>query len=184
MVLMEHFPRSISSEEGHFSTPSWIDDRSSSCSTISSISSSSTCGSTFLPHLGLGDIGTSQDMTVESNRSIQLEKMHSLRVHDFVFVLRSNTQLWTYAIISDRQKDTIQFVVDEAGSTKTLPKNHWLKSIRFVNKPQKKSTTAPSPSSSASSSALFMHQTDNAHNFARLFNRVVTNETMHSSPAR
>ena len=95
-------------------------------------SSTSSSNHTYLPHLDLGNVGTSQDMIIESSRSIALEKMNSLQIHDFTFVLRSDGQ-WTYAIIADRQDNTIRFVVDTIGDSKTLSKKHWSTSIRLVN---------------------------------------------------
>ena len=42
--------------------------------------------------------------------------------------------LWTYAIIANRDSNSIRFVVDSAGSTKTLNRKHWnTNCIRLVN---------------------------------------------------
>mmetsp|Transcript_35937 Transcript_35937/g.63047 ORF Transcript_35937/g.63047 Transcript_35937/m.63047 type:complete len:411 (+) Transcript_35937:43-1275(+) len=96
-------------------------------------SSSASSDHTYLPHLDLGDVGTSQDMIIESSsRSIALEKLNSLKIHDFTFILRSDGQ-WTYAIIADRQDNTIRFVVNTDGDAKTLSEKHWSTSIRLVN---------------------------------------------------
>jgi len=88
---------------------------------------------TYIPRLDLGGAGTAQDMIImESSDSIALRMINSLRIHDFVFILRSDGR-WTYAIIADKQKDIIRFVVDADGCTKTLSKKHWSNSIRLVN---------------------------------------------------
>jgi len=91
--------------------------------------------STFLPHLDLGDVGTTKDMnTFESilSKPIALERMNCLRVHDFAFILRSHGQ-WTYAIIADKQDDAIRFVMNANGDTKVLSRKRWYSSIRLVN---------------------------------------------------
>jgi len=89
--------------------------------------------STFLPHLDLGDVGTSRDMIqFEYGPSIASKIMNSLRVHDFAFIQRSDGR-WTYAIIADKEEDYIRFVVDANGDTKRLSKKHWCSSIRWVN---------------------------------------------------
>ena len=95
--------------------------------------SSATSNQTYLPHLDLGAVGTSQDMIIDSDsQPIALEEMNSLRIHDFAFILRSDGR-WTYAIIAERQENTIRFVVDNHGDTKTLSRKYWLTSIRLVN---------------------------------------------------
>ena len=89
--------------------------------------------STFLPHLDLGDAGTTRDMILfEHSPSIALKIMNSLRVHDFAFIQRSSGQ-WTYAIIAEKREDAIRFVVNGNGDTKTLSKKHWYTSIRWAN---------------------------------------------------
>jgi len=90
--------------------------------------------STFLPHLDLGDVGATRDMNAfEAILSIPiaLERMNCLRVHDFVFLLRSDGR-WTYAIIADKQDDAIRFVVNTNGDTKVLSRKRWYGSIRLV----------------------------------------------------
>lgn len=84
--------------------------------------------STYLPHLDLGDAGSPQDMIPDSFES----SIDSLQIHDFAFILRSDNQ-WTYAIIAERPKDTIRFVVDESGSAKFLSRKKWNDHIRLVN---------------------------------------------------
>ncbi|KAL3809857.1 hypothetical protein ACHAXA_000226 [Cyclostephanos tholiformis] len=87
--------------------------------------------STTLPHLKLGDRGSPQDIL--DNEKIEFTKvMDSLRLHDFVFILRSDRS-WTYAIVADRRPDSILFVVDTEGNTKVLSKKRWIDQIRFVN---------------------------------------------------
>lgn len=90
--------------------------------------------STYIPRLDLGGAGTAQDMIImeSSCDSIALRMINSLQIHDFVFILRSDGR-WTYAIIADKQNDSIRFVVDADGCTKTLSKKHWSNSIRLVN---------------------------------------------------
>ena len=56
-----------------------------------------------------------------------------LQVHDFVFIQRSCGRRYTYAQIVNRSEDSIEFVVDVHGSTKTLSRKHWSSSIRLVN---------------------------------------------------
>mmetsp|Transcript_40554 Transcript_40554/g.84860 ORF Transcript_40554/g.84860 Transcript_40554/m.84860 type:complete len:781 (+) Transcript_40554:105-2447(+) len=88
---------------------------------------------TYLPRLDLGDTGTTRDMMMsESSKRTALEKLNSLKIHDFAFILRSDGQ-WTYAIIADKQDDRILFVVDADGQTKKLCKKYWSNSIRLVN---------------------------------------------------
>ena len=54
-------------------------------------------------------------------------------MHDFAFIRRSNGS-WTYAIVADfPTPSSIRFVTDTKGSTKTLKKEHWVKSVRLVN---------------------------------------------------
>ena len=87
--------------------------------------------STCLGHLDLGDTGKSQDM-LKCYPLHTWEMIYSLQKHDFAFILRSNGS-WTYAIIADRQEESIRFVVNTTGSTKTLFTRRWLDSIRVVN---------------------------------------------------
>ena len=93
---------------------------------------------TFLPHLKLGNIGTSQDMTVEPNQKKLLEKANFLLTHDFAFILRRNGK-WAYAMVAHRGplgaqgEDVLLFVVDTDGSTKMLSKKHWATHIQMVN---------------------------------------------------
>lgn len=96
-----------------------------------SFNSSSTGSSinTYLPHLDLGEVGSPQDMTAGNSDP---EKIGSLQMHDFAFILRSDNQ-WTYAIIADKQEDTIRFVVDNDGSSKIISKKNWSAGIRLVN---------------------------------------------------
>jgi len=128
----------------------------SSSSTVSSMTHSSYINDTFLPHLEIGENGTSKDMMIVSNRAIAFKMANSLQTHDFAFVLRSNGQ-WTYAMVAHRgpiidtsseigsssndkgqridssSEDAILFVVDPAGSTKRLTKKYWSTCIRMVN---------------------------------------------------
>ena len=84
--------------------------------------------STSLPRLKLGDRGSPRDMFQDDDE----EKIESLRLHDFVFLHRTDGS-WTYAIVADRRPDSILFVVDTKGNTKSLSKKRWMNSIRFVN---------------------------------------------------
>lgn len=54
-----------------------------------------------------------------------------LRHLDAAFVRRSDGS-WTYAIMADRTDDSIRFVVNRKGSTKSYPKNIWRSSVRRV----------------------------------------------------
>jgi hypothetical protein len=74
---------------------------SSSSSTVSSITHFGYTNDTFLPHLQIGENGTSKDMITVSNRAINFKMANSLQTHDFAFVLRSNGD-WTYAIVAHR----------------------------------------------------------------------------------
>ena len=87
---------------------------------------------TFLPHLDIGDVATHQDSITIQEKS-DLNEVDSLQIHDFAFILRSDGQSWTYAIIANRQADSILFVVDTEGSTKMLSRKHWSTSVRLVN---------------------------------------------------
>lgn len=108
-------------------------DLQSANSTTVRSSSRKGCNVTLLPRLVLGDTCTSpQEMLIESNRACALEKVNSLQKHDFAFVLRKDGR-WTFAIIADRDEDSIRFVVDFRGSTKTLSRNRWSSRIRLVN---------------------------------------------------
>mmetsp|Transcript_26317 Transcript_26317/g.56766 ORF Transcript_26317/g.56766 Transcript_26317/m.56766 type:complete len:299 (+) Transcript_26317:68-964(+) len=112
--------------------------------------------STYIPRLDLGGAGTAQDMIImESCDSIALRMINSLRIHDFAFILRSDGR-WTYAIIADKQNDTIRFVVDADGCTKTLSKKHWSNSIRLVNPYEVFSTSTKSSRSKKSKRASKM----------------------------
>jgi len=107
---------------------------------------------TYLPHLKLGDRGSPQDMLQvkhegtslasssdcddddDDDENIKFTKaMDLLQLHDFAFVLRSDGISWTYAIVADRQPDSILFVTDTEGSTKVISKKRWRVSILFVN---------------------------------------------------
>ena len=85
---------------------------------------------TFLPHLRLGDTALLMDMIPISSLS-DIET--SLFIQDFCFVLRSNG-LYTYAIVADRDSESFQVVLDDAGSTKVLRREYWDSSIRLVNR--------------------------------------------------
>lgn len=94
---------------------------------------------TYLRHLDLGDVGSPEDMLHDTpSNSTNGETHHlpdeinSLRVHDFVFIQRSDGR-WTYAIIAERKEDTIRLVVDTKGCTKSLTKRNWQSSIRLVD---------------------------------------------------
>jgi hypothetical protein len=56
-----------------------------------------------------------------------------LRHLDAAFVRRSDGS-WTYAIVADwsRQEDSIRFVVNDRGSTKSYPMNTWSSSVRRI----------------------------------------------------
>ena len=90
--------------------------------------------STYLSHLELGDTATSKDMMAPQPHSSQID---TLRVHDFVFILRSDKQ-WTYAIVADRKENLIQLEVDTAGSMKVISRRNWSTSLRLV-RPKKMS---------------------------------------------
>ena len=86
---------------------------------------------THVRTLDLGDIGTTQHMLpADSNHS--LETIDSLQTHDFAFVLRSDGR-WTYAILADRRKRSLLFVVNTEGDRKKLRKKDWATSVRLVN---------------------------------------------------
>lgn len=85
--------------------------------------------STHLPELTLGDTGTSDNMVIETSKYLTLEKVKSLRTHDFAFVQRSDGR-WTYAIVAERQIDFILFVVDAKGNTKKLKRECWASAVR------------------------------------------------------
>ena len=91
---------------------------------------SSTSIDTYLHHLNIGDVASSQDMI--HGACYTSSDYSSLHVHDFAFILRSNGS-YTYAIIAGRSDDSIVFVVDTSGSTKTLNSRHWSQCVRFVN---------------------------------------------------
>eukprot|EP00581_Thalassiosira_minuscula_P002027 CAMPEP_0183736610 /NCGR_PEP_ID=MMETSP0737-20130205/49726_1 /TAXON_ID=385413 /ORGANISM="Thalassiosira miniscula, Strain CCMP1093" /LENGTH=299 /DNA_ID=CAMNT_0025970659 /DNA_START=108 /DNA_END=1007 /DNA_ORIENTATION=+ len=108
---------------------------------------------TFLPHLDIGDVGAFQDMVQESSSS----EIDDLRKHEFAFILRSNGQ-WTYAIVADRQDDSMLFVVDPTGSRKYISKGKWSASIRLVKKAMKREkipSFIPALSSPSSSSSTY-----------------------------
>jgi hypothetical protein len=111
---------------------------SSGSSKFSSMAHSSFINDTFLPHLQIGDNGTSRDMIMVSNRAINFKMANSLQTHDFAFVLRSNGE-WTYAIVAHRglidtsSEDVLLVVVDDMGSTKKMTKKYWATCIRMVN---------------------------------------------------
>ena len=86
---------------------------------------------TYLHHLNIGDVASSQDMRIHKTY-YKSSDYSSLHVHDFAFILRSNGS-YTYAIIAGRSDDSIVFVVDTSGSTKTLNSRHWSQCVRFVN---------------------------------------------------
>lgn len=89
---------------------------------------------TFLPHLNIGDVGTSQDMVQAEPSQYEI---NSLQNHDFAFIKRSDGLSWTYAIIASRTENTIRFVVDTDGSTKYVSRNHWQTHVRLVNAKKK-----------------------------------------------
>ena len=105
--------------------------------------------STCLPHLDLGSIATTTMNTLTSSSSYYPhynnnnemippeytteQDLDSLQKHEFAFVKRSK-DIWTYAIIADRDTQAIRFVVDTFGSTKVLKRKHWnTNCIRLVN---------------------------------------------------
>lgn len=90
------------------------------------------------PFYDLGDIATSpQHMIIETDLTKAYRNVRSLKLHDFVFVRRSNGD-WTYSIIANfpirRGKyASIRFVMNNKGSTKTVEARHWAKFVRLVN---------------------------------------------------
>ena len=60
--------------------------------------------SNFLPHLDIGDFATPQD-SIMIQETFDSNEIDSLQIHDFAFILRSDGQSRTYAIIADRQAD-------------------------------------------------------------------------------
>ena len=126
--------RSKKKERNHPAPPS-----SFTSSNNNKLSSASSAGNgTYLHHLDIGDIASLQDMILEEYDPVKID---TLTIHDFAFILRSDCQ-WTYAIIADRQDDSICFVVDTTGGTKTLSRKHWSTSIRLVNINKQKGTTS------------------------------------------
>ena len=108
------------------------------------------CQRTYLPHLKLGDRGSPQDMlqvkhdgTLLASSSVSddddddnikfTKAMDLLQLHHFAFVRRSDGVSWTYAIVADRQPESILFVTDTEGSTKVISKKRWRDSILFIN---------------------------------------------------
>ena len=91
-----------------------------------------------LPKFHLGDIGSPQDMIIESNPSKAFQSIDSLKLNDFAWVKRS-CGTWVYAIVAiiksdeDDANKSIQFVMDKKGSTKTLKSKYWINHIRLVN---------------------------------------------------
>ena len=94
-------------------------------------------GRMILPKFHLGDIGSPQDMIIESNPSKVFQSIDSLKLYDFAWVKRS-CGTWVYAIVAIIKSDvfankSIQFVMDKKGSTKTLKAKYWINHIRLVN---------------------------------------------------
>ena len=95
-------------------------------------------GRMILPKFHLGDIGSPQDMIIESNPSKAFQSIDSLKLYDFAWVKRS-CGTWVYAIVAiitsdeDDANKSIQFVMDKKGSTKTLKSKYWTNHIRLVN---------------------------------------------------
>ena len=91
------------------------------------------------PNFDLGDtLNSTKYQIIESNPTKALQLIHQLRIHDFAWILRSSRE-WTYAIIADfpvesGEEESIRFVIDKFGSTKTLKMKHWAKCIRLVDK--------------------------------------------------
>ena len=54
----------------------------------------------------------------------------ALDKYGYAFIRRSNG-LYTYAIVASRTVDRLIFVVDEAGSTKKIPKRNWCEDVRL-----------------------------------------------------
>jgi len=89
---------------------------------------------TYLHHLTIGDAPLPQDMTIHQHSDPTIhQKISELQTHDFAFVLRSDRQSWTYAIIADRQVDCMVFVMDTHGSVKVLSRRRWMDHVRLVN---------------------------------------------------
>ena len=90
------------------------------------------------PQFHLGDIGSPQDMIIESNPSKAFQSIDSLKIHDFAWVKRS-CGTWVYAIVAvvksdqDDSKKSIKFVLDKKGSSKTFKSKYWINHIRLVN---------------------------------------------------
>ena len=90
------------------------------------------------PQFHLGDIGSPQDMMIESNPSKAFKSIDSLKIHDFAWVKRS-CGTWVYAIVAivksdqDDSKKSIKFVLDKKGSSKTFKSKYWIDHIRLVN---------------------------------------------------
>lgn len=87
---------------------------------------------TYLHHLSIGDVGAPSDMC-STQEEANFSEIDRLQVHDFAFVLRSADKTWTYAIIADRDEDSILFVMDTTGSIKLLLRKNWSACVRLVN---------------------------------------------------
>ena len=86
---------------------------------------------THVRTLDLGDVGTPPYM-LPSDSGHSLDTIDLLQTHDFAFVLRSDGR-WTYAILADRRKRSLLFVVNTEGDRKKLRQKDWATSVRLVN---------------------------------------------------
>ncbi len=114
---------------------------------------------TNLPHLQLGDAGSTTDMrpakAIEATSTV-------CQVHDYAFVLWSGDKSWTNAIIADWNMDRILLVVDKKGSIKSLLRKHWLTCMRlvYINEDRSAATFLPAPHTSLPHQIFYLRHGD------------------------
>ncbi|KAL7463056.1 hypothetical protein ACHAXS_003429 [Conticribra weissflogii] len=93
------------------------------------------------PDYTLGQEGHPKDMIVESSKKSAEFVLSLLRRFDGLFLRRSDGRM-CYAMLidahlddDDRKNWSFTFVVDEAGSTKTVLFNKWAKYVRLIREP-------------------------------------------------
>lgn len=81
----------------------------------------------------LGDTLRSQShMVIEPTRERTIQAVDSLQTSDFAWIKRSD-KTYSYAMVLEKRDDSIVFLVEASGSTKSFPRHLWSKSfIRSV----------------------------------------------------
>lgn len=101
----------------------------------------------------IGDEGRRRDMIKDSDKDVALMRIASLQPDDAAFIRRTNGT-WTFSRVKKVTQDSIYFIVNPSGSTKSYKAKYWHSHVRTCKTEAKKSTPKESPARRRSSDGL------------------------------